>query len=144
MEARDNDLGPLIWAKANEGKSHAVIAQEFNATRVVPPRDKPWTKHSISRIAQATRNFRPRASEASPTLRQGCSQAKVRAKVSEASELLIDLWRQGRSYKEISSALAAAGIQAPWGGHWGATSIHSYLLRALNARSLREARGSLQ
>ena len=144
MEARDNDLGPLIWAKVNEGKSYAIIAQEFNATRVVPPRDKPWTKHSISRIAKATSDLRARAGQGPPAARQGCAQAKVRAKVSEASEVLIDLWRRGRSYKEISSALAAAGIQAPWGGHWGATSIHSYLLRALNARSLREARGSLQ
>jgi DNA invertase Pin-like site-specific DNA recombinase len=42
-EARRRDLAPLIWKAIAEGKSHRLIADEFNDTGVSPARHRKWT-----------------------------------------------------------------------------------------------------
>ena len=43
-EARRRDLAPLVWKSIAEGKSHRIIANEFNETGVVPARQSKWTE----------------------------------------------------------------------------------------------------
>jgi DNA invertase Pin-like site-specific DNA recombinase len=50
-EARRRDLAPLVWKSIAEGKSHRLIADEFNETGVSLTRHSKWTKHAIWRIA---------------------------------------------------------------------------------------------
>ena len=52
-EARRRDLAPLVWNFIAEGKSHRVIANEFNETGVSLIRHSKWKKHAIWRIAKA-------------------------------------------------------------------------------------------
>jgi DNA invertase Pin-like site-specific DNA recombinase len=49
-EARARDLAPLVWKAVGEGKSMAIIAEEFNQSGIAPPAQAPWSKNSIWRI----------------------------------------------------------------------------------------------
>jgi hypothetical protein len=53
-EARAWDLAPLVWRAVGEGKSMAVIAEEFNQSGIAPRADAPWSKNSIWRITRQT------------------------------------------------------------------------------------------
>ena len=140
MEARASDLAPMVWRRVREGRSYAAIAREFNGAGVVPPRQAPWTNQSICRIARLTRNEFARAETRRPKERFGCAQARVEKLASEIGPLLVDLWRAGKTYEDMADALAERGVLSPWGRHWGPASIRRYLLLALGAPSLREAR----
>jgi Recombinase len=48
-----SDLAPLVWKSIAEGKSHRVIANEFNETGVCTRHGK-WNKHAVWRIAKLT------------------------------------------------------------------------------------------
>jgi DNA invertase Pin-like site-specific DNA recombinase len=138
-EDRARDLAPLVWKAVGEGKSMAIIAEEFNQSGIAPPAHAPWSKNSIWRIARQTVyefEQRPRAGK-----RVGTAQNKVRRRVDEIGQLLLSLRREGKTYREITAELARRGIGAPWGGEWGPASIRRYLMRALNVSCLQGSSG---
>jgi hypothetical protein len=139
-EARARDLAPLVWNAVAEGKSYSVIANEFNASGIAPPRHAPWTKNSIWRIARQTADeFGQRPV---PGKRIGTAQNKVRRRADKISPLLLTWRQEGKTYREIAAEFGRRGIESPWGGDWGPASIRGYLMRALNVSALQSVDGS--
>jgi DNA invertase Pin-like site-specific DNA recombinase len=138
-EARARDLAPLVWKAIGEGKSMAIIAEEFDQSGIAPPAHAPWSKNSIWRIARQTVDEfeqRPPAGK-----RVGTAQNKVRRRVDEIGQLLMSWRREGKTYREITAELRGCGVSSPWGGEWGPASIRRYLMRALNVSRLRASAG---
>ena len=134
-EARARDLAPLVWKAVGEGKSMAIIAEEFNQSGIAPPAHAPWSKNSIWRITrQIVDEFGQRPATGK---RVGTAQNKVRRRIDEIGPLLLASWREGKTYREIRAELRRRGISSPWGGDWGPASIRRYLMRALNVSCLR-------
>jgi len=127
-EARARDLAPLVWKAIGEGKSMAIIAEEFNESGIAPPRCGPWSKNSIWRIARQTADEFGQRSE--PGKRIGTAQNKVRRCVDEIGPLLLSWWREGKTYREITAEFRLRGVGPPSGGEWGPASIRRYLMRA--------------
>jgi DNA invertase Pin-like site-specific DNA recombinase len=139
-EARRRDLAPLVWQSIAEGKSHRVIADEFNQTGVAPARQSKWTKNAIWRIASMTAGEFGALPEVAAVRRVGVAQIKVRRRVDEIGPLLLT-WRGERwTYQAIASELRRRGIESPWGGEWGQASIGRYVKRAMGVSALRPAR----
>jgi DNA invertase Pin-like site-specific DNA recombinase len=129
-EARRRDLAPLVWKSIAEGKSHRVIANEFNETGVSVARDSKWKKHAIWRIAKLTAaEFGPNP-EVTAARRVGVAQLKVQRLVEQIGPSLLSWRGDGWTYEAIASELKWRGIQSPWGGGWGQASIGRYLKRA--------------
>jgi DNA invertase Pin-like site-specific DNA recombinase len=135
LEARAQDLAPLVWKAIADGKSLSVIADEFNESGIAPPQRGPWAKNSIWRITRQTAaafGQRPPAGK-----RIGTAQNKVRKRVDEIGPLLA-MWRlEGKTYRGIAAELRRRGLESPWGRDWGPASIRRYLMRALNVSALR-------
>ena len=127
-DARARDIAPLLWASLREGKSYHVIASEFNESGVRPPRDKPWTKNSVCRIAKQTCDDFGAVKKAA--MRAGLAQIKVQKRLADVGALLTDLMAQGLSYEAIAAELLRQGHQAPWGGPWGPASLRRYMMLA--------------
>ena len=133
-DARARDLAPLVWKAIGEGKSMAIIAEEFNESGISPPAHAPWSKNSIWRITRQTVDEfgqKPRAGK-----RVGTEQNKVRRRVDEIRQPLLSWRREGKTYREIAAELRLRGVCAPWGGEWRPASIRRYLMRALKASYL--------
>jgi DNA invertase Pin-like site-specific DNA recombinase len=133
-EARARDLAPLVWKAIGEGKSMAIIAQEFNESGVSPPAHALWSKNSIWRIRRQT--FDEFEQRPSAGKRVGTAQNRVRRRVDEIGQLLLSWRREGKTYREITAELRRRGVSSPWGGEWGPASIRRYLMRALNVSCL--------
>ena len=136
-EALRSDLAPLVWKSIAEGKSHRVIADEFNETGVSPTRRSKWKKHAIWRIAKLTAAEFGSQPEIIAAKRVGVPQLKVRRLVAEIGPLLLKWRGEGRSYDTIAAELKRRGIGSPWGGDWGQASIGRYLKRAKGVSALR-------
>ena len=136
-EARRRDLAPLVWKSIAEGKSHRVIANEFNETGVVPARQSKWTANAIWRIASLTASEFGSSPEVVAARRVGVAQLKVRQRVDEIGPLLLTWRGEGWSYRVIASELRRRGIDSPWGGDWGQASIGRYLKRAMGVSALK-------
>jgi DNA invertase Pin-like site-specific DNA recombinase len=136
-EARRRDLAPLIWRSIAEGKSHRVIANEFNETGVSLVRNSKWKKHAIWRIAKLTAAEFGTDPEVTMTRRIGVAQLKVRRLVEQIGPLLLSWRGEGWTYEAIASELRRRGIQSPWGGGWGQASIGRYLKRARGVSALK-------
>jgi DNA invertase Pin-like site-specific DNA recombinase len=138
-EARRRDLAPLIWRSIAEGKSHRVIANEFNETGVSLVRNSKWKKHAIWRIAKLTAAEFGTDPEVTMTRRIGVAQLKVRRLVEQIGPLLLSWRGEGWTYEAIASELRWRGFQSPWGGGWGQASIGRYLKRAKGVAALKNA-----
>jgi DNA invertase Pin-like site-specific DNA recombinase len=136
-EARRCDLAPLVWKSIAEGKSHRVIANEFNETGVVPARQSKWTANAIWRIASLTASEFGASPEVVAARRVGIAQLKVRQRVDEIGPLLLTWRSEGWSYRVIASELRRRGIDSPWRGDWGQASIGRYLKRAMGVSALK-------
>jgi len=136
-EARRRDLAPLVWKSIADGKSHRVIANEFNETGVVPARQSKWTANAIWRIASLTASEFGSSLEVVAARRVGVAQLKVRQRVDEIGPLLLTWRGEGWSYRVIASELRRRGIDSPWGGDWGQASIGRYLKRAIGVSALK-------
>jgi DNA invertase Pin-like site-specific DNA recombinase len=143
-EARRRDLAPLVWKFVAEGKSHRVIANEFNETGVSASRKGKWRKHAIWRIAKLTAAEFGTSPEALVARRVGVAQLKVRRLVDQIGPLLRTWRAEGRSYEDIGSQLKRRGIKSPWGGEWGQASIGRYLKRARFDLALKAASEAAQ
>ena len=137
-EMRALDLAPLICAAIRAGKSHAVIADDFNRDGVAPPRSALWSKGSIQRLVNRTQSKFLRV-DAAPTDRLGVAQVKVTRRTADIGPLLVEYWRAGKTYANIGVELAGRGVASPWGRAWGKASIRRYLMRALDVAGLRQA-----
>ena len=133
-DARARDLAPLVWTAIGEGKSMAIIAEEFNESGIAPPAHAPWSKNSIWRITRQTVDEFGRSAAAGK--RVGTAQNKVRRRVNEIGPLLLSWRREGKTYGEIAAELRQRGVSSPWGGEWRPASITRYLARALNVSCL--------
>lgn len=138
-EARRRDLAPLVWKAIAEGKSHSVIANEFNETGVSLTRHSKWKKHAIWRIAKLTAAEFGTNPEVRAARRVGVAQLKVWLLVDLIGPLLLTWRREGRTYEDIASELRRRGIESPWGGDWGQASIGRYLKRAMGVSALEVA-----
>jgi DNA invertase Pin-like site-specific DNA recombinase len=136
-EARARDLAPLIWKAIGEGKSHAMIAEEFNRRGVRPPRDVPWGKNSIGRIARQTRDEFGVAHGTRARRPAGKRRANMLARLNEVGALLVEWRRHGMTYEAMSSELRRRGCAAPRNGAWSQASMRRYLMRAMNVPALR-------
>jgi DNA invertase Pin-like site-specific DNA recombinase len=143
-EARRRDLAPLVWKSIAEGKSHRVIASEFNETGVSVTRHSKWKKHAIWRIAKLTAPEFGSTPEVVAARRVGVAQLKVRRLVDRIGPLLLTWRGEGRSYEAIASELRRRGIKSPWGGDWGQASIARYLKRAMAVSALKVASEAAQ
>jgi DNA invertase Pin-like site-specific DNA recombinase len=138
-EARRRDIAPLVWKSIAEGKSHRVIANEFNETGVSLTRRSKWKKHAIWRIAKLTAAEFGAQPGVISARRVGVAQLKVRRLVEQIGPLLLSWRGEGWTYEAIASELRWRGIQSPWGGGWGQASIGRYLKRAKGAAALKNA-----
>ena len=136
-EARRRDLAPLVWNSIAEGKSHRVIANEFNETGVSATRNWKWKKHAIWRIAKLTAAEFGTSPEAIAARRVGVAQLKVRRLVEQIGPLLLTWRAEGRTYEAIAAELKRRRIELPWGGDWGQASIGRYLKRAKSVSPLK-------
>jgi DNA invertase Pin-like site-specific DNA recombinase len=138
VEARARDLGPLIWTAIAEGKSHRMIADEFNQTGVRPRRKAPWCALSIWLIAkQSFEEFgAPRQSLSPPGMRR----ENMLARLAEIGPRLGEWRRQGMSCAEMASELNRLSYPAPRGGLWVYSSVRRYLLRKMNVSGLGKLR----
>jgi len=129
-QARIKDLAPLIWKAIDEGKSYAMIAEEFNRQGIRPAQHKAWQQDSIGAIARATgADFQPRppARRRSPP---GLRRAKMLERVAEIGSLMLGWRAHGLSYAGIARELERRGVASPCGGAWGGQSISRYLIVA--------------
>jgi len=136
-EARRRDLAPLIWKAIAEGKSHRLIANEFNEAGVSLTRHGKWKKHAIWRIASLTAAEFGTDREVLAARRVGVAQLKVRRLVEQIGPLLLTCRAEGRTYEAIAAELKRRRIESPWGGDWGQASIGRYLNRAKSVSALK-------
>jgi DNA invertase Pin-like site-specific DNA recombinase len=136
-EARRSVLAPLVWKSIAEGKSHRVIANEFNETGVSLTRHSKWTKHAVWRIAKLTAAEFGTSPEVIAARRVGVAQLKVRRLVEQIGPLLLTWRAEGRTYEAIATELKQRRIESPWGGNWGQASIGRYLKRAMGVSALK-------
>jgi DNA invertase Pin-like site-specific DNA recombinase len=141
-EVRRRDLAPLVWKSIAEGKSHRVIANEFNETGVSVARHSKWKKHAIWRIAKLTAAEFGAQPEVIAARRVGVVQLKVQRLVEQIGPLLLSWRGEGWTYEAIASELNWRGIQSPWGGDWRRASIGRYLKRATGVPALKNASGA--
>ena len=126
----EKGLAPLVWNSIAEGKSHRVIANEFNETGVSLIRHSKWKKHAIWRIAKLTAAEFGANPEVAAARRLGVAQLKVRRLVEQIGPLLLTWRAEGRTYQAIAAELERRHIKSPWGHGWGQASIGRYLKRA--------------
>ena len=127
--ARAADLAPLIRKGIAEGKSYAVIANEFNADGISPPRDAPWSKNSVLRTLSLADSELSLA-RAGVGRRNGVAQIKVARRVQEIGVLLLEWRSDRRSWTDIGRQLDRRGLRSPWGKPWGPSSLQRYFARA--------------
>ncbi len=141
-QARVKDLAPLVWKAISEGKSYAMIAEEFNRRGVRPALHAPWRQNSIGNIARAT------VSEFAPTatvrLRSppGLRRTKMLDRLKEVGPLLLDWKSQGKDYSAMARELNRLGYASPLGRRWGRVSTWRYLKRAGDATTVQAPYGA--
>jgi hypothetical protein len=139
-QARARDLAPLIWRLIADGKSHRVIADEFNHQGIRPARNAPWTANAIWRLVHMTADEFAPESDGVSVKRTGAAQVRVSRCVREVGQLFLSLRAPGASYAGITMEMRRRGIESPQRRDWGPASIRRYLMRALNVTSLPPSR----
>jgi DNA invertase Pin-like site-specific DNA recombinase len=135
-QARVKDIAPLVWKAIGEGKSYAMIADDFNRSGVRPAHHVPWRRDSIGNIARATLNeFASTAAVRVPSP-PGLRSTKMLDRVKEVGPLLLDLRAQGKSYCAMARELNRLGYASPLGRHWARTSTRRYLKRAMDVTTV--------
>ncbi len=138
-EARIKDLAPLVWKAIGDGKSYAMIAEEFNRRGVRPAQHAPWQEHSIGNIARASvAAFASTAAIRLPSP-PGLRRTKMLDRLREVGPLLLDWRAQGKDYSAMARELNRLGYASPRGRRWGRVSTWRYLKRAMGGSSLHES-----
>ena len=138
-QARIKDLAPLVWQAIGEGKSYAMIAEEFNRRGVRPQQHTPWQRSAIGSIARATADDFAATVATQPRKLVGLQQAGVLDRLSKIGPLLLDWRSQGKNYDAMARELNRLGLVTSRGGQWGRVSTWRYLTLAMGASSLRQS-----
>ncbi len=138
-QARIKDLAPLVWKAIGEGKSYAMIAEEFNRRGVKPAQQAQWQENSIGNIARASVAEFAATAAIRPFSPPGLRRTKMLDRLRQVGPLLLEWKTQGEDYSAMARELNRLGYASPRGRHWGRVSTWRYLKRAMGDSSLHES-----
>jgi DNA invertase Pin-like site-specific DNA recombinase len=136
-QMRIRDLAPLVWKGITEGKSYAMIADEFNRRGIRPAMKAPWQQGSIGNIARATRNAFAATAKSRLVSPPGLRRTKMLDRLEKFGPLLLEWRTLGMNYSAMARELDRLGYAAPYGRGWGRVSTWRYLKRAIAVATAR-------
>ena len=134
---RIKDLAPLVWKGIAEGKSYAMIADDFNRRGIRPAMKAPWQYQSIGNIARATSDAFAAIAKVRLFSPPGLRRTKMLDRLEKFGPLLLEWRALGMNYSAMARELDRLGYAAPHGRGWGRVSTWRYLKRAIAVASAR-------
>ena len=123
INARADDVAPILWDMIAQGLSRREIASELNRLEVLSTTRRLWKSNTVDLLLRKSASIYRERPEIAEALRIGPAKTKARSREIGLAPALWRLRFQGLTNREIGKELTALGHRPPEGGEWHSAHI---------------------